>query len=663
MADLFIQITVSTPYDTDEYPVEYRILDEDRQVLYDWQSSNVFPKPDPSEHPDIYVQVRQPIDDDIVCVSEEHVVLETQITGGLLVIGTAVIDYGQPKWLHSYEFFDYGPDITNVAIHPTRRLVAICAVNGDHVQIYNFTTEAGEEPLFTHTSGFRKYGVCFGLDHFYVLEKEGSLTNPTHVRCFSLDDYSEVWHTEIEQEFRQLASGIDLSPDGNRLMFMGRVGIGSTGEAFIVELSPVTGEEVNSWVFADTPGGWIQFDLNGDIITVQGSTANYIRSIRKHDRSDPNNILWENDFGGSLGTTNATYSTTNACVDLNNDIIFSIRYSDTNEQIIKVDGATGQKLWSVQPPSTSYQAQGVGVDEQNNVYSIFASHNNTRFAIHDPDGNELFWGEVENEQGNSYNAYRDDYHIEVFPGRFQSPVYRTATFIPPLDRPALFYSSAEAQWSGDIDAAAGQISLDPPHELDFGEVEEGDDVVEVVTIKNSGGETISGDVQHLDDGQFSIISGSGNFTLGSGETREVVIRYTAQIGPKTGWLQINHDAGNRTSPIDYPLRGAGTHAEDAQISLNPANELHFGDPEQGEEVVETLDIKNTGDSPLIGAVQLSDYYFSIISGGGNFALDPGESKEVVIRYTSAGGPVTAWLHISHNDPTRSDPIEYPLRAG
>jgi hypothetical protein len=76
----------------------------------------------------------------------------------------------------------------------------------------------------------------------------------------------------------------------------------------------------------------------------------------------------------------------------------------------------------------------------------------------------------------------------------------------------------------------GQCDLPPvcevdPTELDFGEVQVGDSGDQDLSITNTGGSNLMGDVQ-LDDQQFAVISGGGQFDLAAGETRAVTVRFT-----------------------------------------------------------------------------------------------------------------------------------------
>ena len=658
MADLFIEVTVSTPYDTDEYPVEYRILGEDRQVLYDWQASYAFPKPDTDKHPVIYVQARQQLDNDIMCINEKEFELVPQpIAGGGNVFAVTVANEGSELHAFTLNYLsdsgvgsEYGWDMQ------------LSDIFGDDVSV---------NEMISHEGMLFIAGQMSDEGFIGVIDPGGNViwqqSYSERQDCVAIVVYDDILWASFETEgYNGRISKIDLQT-------------GVEDDGVMLEYEEVTKTVNPRCLYVGVSGVYAAGGtIGGTSSTIDAPFWRLDHNLEEKWTNDERfhggiGSLAVDEYGGRLflGAMVANFS-------FSDDRIYKIHSIETGNHIMTGPDNTAprnrtvlfyQDKWVfpyVNGGIVLVEPGGDVILEEN----IVGPESSTRLAV-DMQGNVLIGNSTQgNDEGPTYfpvyNVAAEELVDTAIRPEFEERTVRALTVVggKHVDGWSGTRIRAEAQWSGDTDAAAGQITLTPPHELDFGEVDVGDDVVEVVTIKNSGGDTISGAVQLSDNsgGAFSIISGSGNFTLDSGETREVVIRYTAQTGPTTGWLQINHDAGNRTSPIDYPLRGAGTDAEDAQISINPANELHFGDTEKGEEVVETLDIKNTGDSLLIGEVQLSDYYFSIISGGGDFALDPGESKEVVIRYTSAGGPVTAWLHISHNDPTRSDPIEYPLRA-
>lgn len=71
----------------------------------------------------------------------------------------------------------------------------------------------------------------------------------------------------------------------------------------------------------------------------------------------------------------------------------------------------------------------------------------------------------------------------------------------------------------------------------------------------------------------------------------------------------------------------------AFLTWNPSS-LNFGDIEIGDAVDFVAVLTNTGDAPAAGTIALPPDcpYYSIISGGGTFLLNPDESVSVLIRY-------------------------------
>ena len=79
-----------------------------------------------------------------------------------------------------------------------------------------------------------------------------------------------------------------------------------------------------------------------------------------------------------------------------------------------------------------------------------------------------------------------------------------------------------------------------PSELNFGDVVVGSDSTRSITVSNNGSADLSVTSASLTgSNDFTLISGGGSFTLASGETRNVEVRFSpGSMGNKAGTFRI-----------------------------------------------------------------------------------------------------------------------------
>jgi hypothetical protein len=179
-----------------------------------------------------------------------------------------------------------------------------------------------------------------------------------------------------------------------------------------------------------------------------------------------------------------------------------------------------------------------------------------------------------------------------------------------------------------IGTATPQLEVSRP-DIDFGDVNVDTSAQETFTITNVGGGTLMGDAT-LNCGEcgFTILSG-GSFSLGPGESQDVVVEFSpASDGLATDTVNVTSNGGDATVNV------SGTGVIPPQLSVDP-DMLNFGT------ILTTFadlpfTVTNTGGGTLTGSVTIaassSGDVFSIVSGD-TFSLGPGESQEVVIRFT------------------------------
>ena len=106
--------------------------------------------------------------------------------------------------------------------------------------------------------------------------------------------------------------------------------------------------------------------------------------------------------------------------------------------------------------------------------------------------------------------------------------------------------------------SAINLQIDPAS-VDYGNVIVGQTADRTITITNGSSSTgtLTGTVGNPTD-PFSVISGSGAFSLTPAQSQSVTIRFSpSAAGPFNGALQITHNATNQTSPTTVPLSGTG----------------------------------------------------------------------------------------------------------
>ncbi|MFH2051432.1 MAG: choice-of-anchor D domain-containing protein [bacterium] len=164
--------------------------------------------------------------------------------------------------------------------------------------------------------------------------------------------------------------------------------------------------------------------------------------------------------------------------------------------------------------------------------------------------------------------------------------------------------------------------------LDFGVVTVGSSAQATMTITNTGGGLLEGSVPALDCPGFSLVSGTGDYSLGADESLEVTVRFAPTAA---GEYSCELDPGAGCGPV--PLTGTGEQAPTCSVSILDGI-LDFGAVLVGETVTESLIITNLGGGVLEGSVPVPACPdFTVTSGGGAFALAGGQSRTVVLAFS------------------------------
>jgi hypothetical protein len=144
------------------------------------------------------------------------------------------------------------------------------------------------------------------------------------------------------------------------------------------------------------------------------------------------------------------------------------------------------------------------------------------------------------------------------------------------------------------------------------------------TITNTGGDTLRGEVSETCN-HFSIISGAGSYSLTAGQSHDVTVRFQPT---STGQQQCTVETGEDLC-ADVFCAGIGVQPADCLVQPDT---LDFGTVAVDDSLDLTFIVTNTGGDTLRGAVSESCDPFTIISGGGPFALAASETLLVGVRF-------------------------------
>ncbi|UCE20327.1 MAG: choice-of-anchor D domain-containing protein [Gemmatimonadota bacterium] len=225
--------------------------------------------------------------------------------------------------------------------------------------------------------------------------------------------------------------------------------------------------------------------------------------------------------------------------------------------------------------------------------------------------------------------------------------------------------AVEASLSG-TGCSYSDISVNPTS-WNFNRIDVGNFNEKVFEVANVGCQNLvvsSTSIVGSDPSQFLIAAGGGGFTLGEGQTHEILIQFVPTSGgSKSAVFQIQSNDPDE-SIRNISLSGEGCPYQD--ISVNPTS-WNFGTVDIGSFVEKIFVLSNVGCQTLqVTGMNLEGPHmdqFSIVNGDGSFTLVGGETRNVVVRFTpTSGGGKTATLRISSNDPDELG-LEVQLSGG
>jgi len=198
-----------------------------------------------------------------------------------------------------------------------------------------------------------------------------------------------------------------------------------------------------------------------------------------------------------------------------------------------------------------------------------------------------------------------------------------------------------------------------PSSHNYGNVNINDTSTRTVTIENASASTspLMGSVSISGNG-FSIVSGGGTFNLSAGQSTNLSVQFSpTSTQSYAGTVSLIHNATNVSSPINVSLSGVGI--SDVLINVSPSA-VNFGTLSSASvsSLQQTITISNSGASTgvLSGNITISGISYSIISGGGNYQIEPGSSRYITINFApTQPGNFNGILNVSHNGTNQSSP--------
>lgn len=187
-----------------------------------------------------------------------------------------------------------------------------------------------------------------------------------------------------------------------------------------------------------------------------------------------------------------------------------------------------------------------------------------------------------------------------------------------------------------------EITILPGEVVNFGEVAVGNSVDRDFAIYNEGTENLKGTVT-APGSLFSLSRGEGTFDIRPGLTYTITVRCTPpNRGTFRGTVEIRNinDADEPNKTIMLNCVGVGpeitllhSNDSDAGGGSGPHLTLDFGAVVVGQFAEVSFDIRNDGERPLQGVINAPtpNPPFSLVSGGGNFTLNPAATRSVIVR--------------------------------
>jgi len=159
--------------------------------------------------------------------------------------------------------------------------------------------------------------------------------------------------------------------------------------------------------------------------------------------------------------------------------------------------------------------------------------------------------------------------------------------------------------------------------LDLGSVPQGESATAAFSINNAGCGTASGFVS-AGCQTFEVIEGGGAWTLPSGESRVVRVRFTPNTA---GSVSCSLDIGGGCAPLSLAGRGFAV-----PVCVITPELLDFGTVTPNQSRTLQFTIRNDGGGVLSGSVATGCNAFTVTNNSGPYSLAAGVSRTVTVRF-------------------------------
>lgn len=178
-------------------------------------------------------------------------------------------------------------------------------------------------------------------------------------------------------------------------------------------------------------------------------------------------------------------------------------------------------------------------------------------------------------------------------------------------------------------APAGVVSS---ANLDFGQVALGDSLDLSVVVRSTGDGPLTGYIQEGCE-HFAVVAGGGAYTLAPGDSLTATVRFRPTVAGIFGCVLTTSSC--QCSNATLSGEGVGGEEPVAVCDVSPTS-LDFGTVVPDSSVYKLFRIKNAGGGTLTGNVSEACAAYSIVAGGGDYALAEAESVNVLVRFLGPG---------------------------
>jgi hypothetical protein len=167
--------------------------------------------------------------------------------------------------------------------------------------------------------------------------------------------------------------------------------------------------------------------------------------------------------------------------------------------------------------------------------------------------------------------------------------------------------------------------------LDFGTIAITDSATRSITLSNTGNADLNGDANVSCEG-FRIVSGGGAYRIATGGSHTIVVQFNP---PGVGLFACELSLGGDVPVV--PLSGSGAQQPAGAACTVSTSVLDFGALSSGGSKLLLFKVYSTGTAPVNLDVIAGCSVFSIVGGGGQRALAPGDSLAVTVNFAPTSG--------------------------